>query len=66
MAGEAKRLLDTIIQQRSRGNATVVLTTQTKLIIKGINPDLYTESTEDDPAIIEKIRRIGRDMGVAL
>ena len=66
MAGKVKRIIDEIISQRSNGNPTFIMTTRTKLILKGINPDKFTAATEDDPAMIQKVMAVARDMGVKL
>ncbi|HTS37693.1 MAG TPA: hypothetical protein VMH04_18605 [Candidatus Solibacter sp.] len=66
MAGEIKRLLDQIIQQRARGDELIVQTTQAKLIFKGINPSRFTSDSPDEPIIIAKIKAIAADLGVNL
>ena len=66
MAGKVKRMIDEIISQRSNGNPTFMLTTRTKLVLKGVNPDKFTAATEDDPAMIQKVMAVARDMGVKL
>lgn len=66
MPGQIKHMLDSIIQQRARGNATIALTTRTKLVLKGINPDRYDSHTEDDPATIAKVRAIAAELGVTV
>ncbi|MBM7865970.1 hypothetical protein GTO89_06535 [Heliobacterium gestii] len=66
MAGTIKCMIDAIIAKRSRGNATIAMTTRTKIFLKGINPDIYNMSSPDDPAVIEKLRGIARDLGVSL
>ncbi|MEA4908469.1 MAG: hypothetical protein GYA17_10265 [Chloroflexi bacterium] len=64
MAGKIKLMIDAIISQRAKGNPVVESTTRTKLLLKGINPDDYTASSADDPAVIEKVRRIAADFSV--
>lgn len=66
MAGQIKSAIDSIIEQRSRGNATIAATTKTKFILKGVNPDRFHASSPDDPAILAKIRAIAVEMGVSL
>ncbi|MCE5265689.1 MAG: hypothetical protein LLG97_19445 [Deltaproteobacteria bacterium] len=66
MAGKVKRIIDEIISQRSGGNPTLAMTTKTKLILKGLNPDKFSFSSEDDPAMIQKALAVARDMGVKL
>ena len=64
MNGQAKRLIDAIIAQRSGGNPTLMITTRTKIMLKGVNPERFLTSTPDDPVIINKLRQIGRDLVV--
>jgi hypothetical protein len=66
MAGDIKRTLDSIIEQRARGSATIALSTKTKLILKGLNPDRFTLTSPDDPAILSKVRAAAAELGVAL
>jgi len=66
MAGAIKKMLDEIIAKRSNGNITMMNLTKTKLILKGLNPDKYSITSEDDPAIIQKIRLTAQEMGVSI
>lgn len=66
MAGQIKGMIDTIIEKRSRGNPTIALTTKTKFILKGINPDRFGQGSPDDGAIMAKVRAIGAEMGVSV
>jgi len=66
MAGQIKKLLDTIVEKRSKGNPTIATTTKTKLIFKGFDPDSFTAASPDDPTAIEKIKAIAADLGVSL
>jgi hypothetical protein len=64
MPGKIKLMIDTTIAKRSKGNPTVALTTKTKLVLKGINPDRYTNTSEDDPVVIGKLEKIAAELGV--
>ena len=64
MAGVIKRMIDSIVEQRAKGNATIALTVQTKLVLKGLNPDRFNASSPDDPAVIAKLKAIAVDLGV--
>ena len=64
MTGQTKRLLDAIIAQRSQGNETIALAMKTKLILKGLNPDRFTATTADDPAVLAKVRAIAQSLNV--
>lgn len=66
MPGKIKKMIDVIITQRSRGNRVLRETTRVKLILKGINPDHYTLESEDDPAILEKIENLAKELDVVL
>jgi hypothetical protein len=62
--GTAKRVIDDIIQQRSKGNPILATATRTKLLLKGINPNTFTMETPDDPTVMNKLRSICRELGV--
>ncbi len=64
MPGKIKKMIDTIIQQRSRGSSIIANTIKVKLILKGINPDVFTSQSDDNPLIIKRVEKIGRDFGV--
>ena len=66
MAGEIKRLIDKIITTRSKGDPTLEYTTRTKLILKGIQPDKYTNSSPDDQNVIKRVKQVGQSLGVAV
>ncbi|RXE56455.1 hypothetical protein ABH15_10285 [Methanoculleus taiwanensis] len=66
MAGQIKRMIETIIRERANGNPVLENTTRTKLVIKGFNPDKYTATSEDDPAKIAELKVIAKDMGITL
>ena len=60
MAGQIKKMLDQIIETRSRGDSFLALTTKTKLVLKGINPDKYDCDSPDNPWVIKDVRRIAK------
>ncbi len=66
MPGLIKRMLDSIISQRAKGNQTLVMTTKTKLILKGVDPDGYNGASADDPVVLEKVRKIAGELGVSV
>ena len=66
MAGQIKKMLDQIIETRSQGDSFLALTTKTKLVLKGVNPEKYDYNSEDNPWVINEVRRIAKEMGVAL
>jgi len=63
--GSAKKMVDWIIKQRSRGNVMLEGVTRTKLMLKGINPANFTESTPDDSIAIVKLTGIAKELGVS-
>lgn len=64
MPGAIKKMIDSIIDQRAKGNPSVVGLTKTKLILKGIDPAKFTDSSADDPAIIAKVKQIAVELNV--
>jgi hypothetical protein len=58
MAGQIKRMIDTIIEQRAKGSKVLEGVVKTKLILKGIDPKSYTESSPDDPAIMSRLHEL--------
>jgi hypothetical protein len=66
MAGQAKVMIDRIIEERSKGNALLASTTHTKLILKGIDPSRYDATTPDDPQVIARLRQLAAEFNVTL
>lgn len=66
MAGEVKRLIDQLIVLRTRGERGLVAPLKIKLIMKGVDPDLYDDSSPDNPMIVERVKSIAREMGFEL
>jgi hypothetical protein len=66
MPGKIKRMVDSIVQQRSKGNEVLVSTTLAKIIIKGVNARKYTDTCPDDPEVIDKLRVIASELGVTI
>jgi hypothetical protein len=66
MAGEIHRLIERIIELRCGGNMSLVMSTKTKMLLKGLDPDKYTETSPDDPAIIARVRELADHLGVML
>jgi len=54
MAGQIKKMLDQIISKRSNGNALVISTTKTKLVLKGLNPDQLLRIRKIMPTLSKK------------
>ena len=66
MSGQIKNLIDQIIEARAKGNPTIAATTKTKLLLKGINPNTFTDKSDDDPSVVAKIKAIAVDWGVTV
>jgi len=66
MAGKIKKIIDTIIEKRAQGNETLIATTRTKLLLKGINPNKFNSNSEDDHATIEKLKILAKDLGIII
>lgn len=66
MAGKIKKVIDRIIKERAKGNTILKSTTRTKIILKGIVPEKFSESSPDDPEVLAKLKDIGRELGVDL
>ncbi len=64
MAGTVKRVLEAVIAARGQNNPTFVETTRAKLILKGMNPAKYSETTPDDPAEVARARKVAAEFGV--
>ncbi|NPV01832.1 MAG: hypothetical protein HPY53_10675 [Brevinematales bacterium] len=58
MAGQIRKMIDMIVQERAKGNPLIERTTRTKLLLKGINPDKYNAESPDDPVMIEHLKRL--------
>ncbi len=66
MAGKIDHAITMIIQRKAKGNPTLMSVTKTKLILKGINPDKFGPNSPDDPAVLQKLKALAQELGVAL
>jgi hypothetical protein len=66
MPGQIKTMIDKIITLRAHGNPVLINTTRAKLLLKGVDPDKYGATSADDPAIIDKLRKLAQELTVAL
>lgn len=64
MAGKIKRMIDEIIQERSKGNPAITEMTIAKLILKGLNPKKFDNNSVDDEIIIEKLINIANQLNI--
>ncbi len=63
MPGKVKELIDRLIQLRTKGDHGLVAPLKIKLIMKGIDPDLFDASSPDNPQMIHKVITIAKEMG---
>ena len=66
MPGKIKTVIDQIITQRSQGKAHLVPQIKIKLIMKGIDPDHWHETSPDDHAMFSRVASAAKDMDVTL
>jgi len=64
MAGQIKKMINKIITKKSGGNPSLIYSTKIKLLMKGIDPNIYNETSEDDPVVLEKIKKFAGELGV--
>ena len=61
MAGKIKEMIDALVTQRAQGNSVLEGVVKIKLILKGIDPKIYTSDSPDDSAIIAKLEELMRE-----
>ena len=61
MAGKIKEMIDAFVNRRAQGNTVLEGVVKIKLILKGIDPKVYTSESEDDPAIIAKLEELMKE-----
>ena len=66
MPGKIKNAIDTIVSERSQGNPTLASTTRTKLMLKGINPAIYSTASPDDPSVLAKLKLVAHELGIQI
>lgn len=66
MSGKVKELIDRLIDLRTRGDRALVAPLKIKLIMKGIDPDLFDASSPDNPMVIQKVITVAKEMGYEL
>lgn len=64
LAGQIHKMVESVIAQKSKGNAVIANSIRTKMYLKGVAVDKYTAASPDDPAVIAKIREIAKEFGV--
>lgn len=66
MAGKVKELIDRLIQLRTKGDRGLVAPVKIKLIMKGVDPDLFDENSPDSPQVVQRVIAIAKEMGFDL
>ncbi len=66
MAGRIKFLIERLIELRTKGDRGLVAPLKIKLIMKGVDPDMYDASTPDNPLVIQRVLSIAKEMGYDL
>ncbi len=66
MAGKIKVMIEELIQVRTKGNPHMIAPLKIKLIMKGIDPEIYNEASEDNPVVIQRLQNIAKAMGCNL
>lgn len=66
MAGKIKYMIERLIELRTKGDRGLVAPLKIKLIMKGVDPDLFDAQSPDTPAIIQRIAAVAREMGYDL
>ena len=66
MAGKVKTLIDQLIDLRTKGDRGLVAPLKIKLIMKGVDPDMFDVDSPDNPLVIQRLRTIAKEMGYEL
>lgn len=66
MAGKVKELIDRLIELRTKGDHGLIAPVKIKLIMKGVDPDLFDAASPDNPVVIQRVMTIAREMGYEL
>jgi hypothetical protein len=66
MAGQIKRMLERIVDERGKGDDVLRMLTRAKLILKGFDPARYTLTSPEDAATVARVKQVARELGVML
>ncbi len=66
MAGKVKVLIDQLIELRTKGDRGLVAPLKIKLIMKGVDPDMFDTDSPDNPIVIQRLVTIAKEMGYDL
>jgi hypothetical protein len=64
LRGQIHRLLQDIIEKRSRQNPFLAKHLKAKLLLKGIDVDRYGPNTPDDPVVLDKLKKLALSMSI--
>jgi len=64
--GKVNQLINELIEKRSKGNEFLRLSTQMKLLMKGIDVRKITVDTPDDDVMIKKIYETASEFSIKL
>ncbi len=64
MHGTIETLINSIIDQRAKGDPAVEKLIKVKLLLKGIDPSKFSGDSADDPTIIDKLNQAVADFEV--
>lgn len=51
-------MIDAIIERRSKGDPVAAAGVRVRMLLRGIDPDRYGPSTEDDPSVIIQLEQM--------
>jgi hypothetical protein len=58
MAGKVKSAIDQVIAKRTKGSTALIALFKIRLIMNGIDPDQWNESSPDDPQVLARVESI--------
>jgi hypothetical protein len=62
--GRIRQMLDRILQHPSPGGDSRVMALRTKLLLRGIDPEAYTDQSPDDPVVLRQVEEIAHRLGI--
>ena len=64
MAGKIKRTIEHIVNEKAKGNTSLVSSINAKICLKGVIPKKYADDSPDDPVVLEKLTAIAKEWDV--
>ena len=62
MSGKVKAAIDQVIARKKKGGTTLIALFKMRLIMNGIDPDQWDESSPDDPQVLARVESIAKDI----